>query len=222
MADLDSLKLNDEGISEDDFDKMPTGLGAFTPPPQPGTYRFRLPHGKAIFGSFETLATPDQGQKIVAVLNEEAALRNESLGGEKYNARVSNRTRLIKGDTVVSDMGMLLKAVGVRPEPNEHGIITNAAYGKALVEAAEKVFLADHSLTASCNETRPIYKDGQTVEGTKGCGQRYAVEGYSRRNGGVVLAIPRTEDGKVALRFACKCGAELRCFGELRGYRSAE
>jgi hypothetical protein len=226
MADLNALGLNDEGISDADFDKMPNTIGGGSKlPPQPGIYRFKLPVAKALFNCFEVLVTNDQGQKLTAVFADESALRNETLS-DWYSARVNNRTRTVKSkgeDVIVSDFGMLLKAVGSKPSPNEQGIITNAAYGKALIAAAEKEFLAEHTLTATCNPKRDIYKDGKTVSGEKGCGQRYVVDGYSGKNGKPdVLSIPKNDDKTVAVRFGCKCGAELRCFGELRGYRAAD
>lgn len=235
MADLNDLGLNDEGISDADFDKMPATLGGGSKlPPQPGIYKFRLPSAKALKTCFELLDTADQGQKLTAVFADESSLFNETLG-EWYSARVNNRTRTVKSkgtDVIVSDFGMLLKAVGSRPEPNASGVITNAAYGQALIAAAEKHFLAEHTLTAACNPKRDIYKtvetepgkfEGKVLKGEKGCGQRYAVEGWAGKGGKPdVLTIPRNEDKSVAVRFSCKCGAELRCFGELRGYRSAE
>jgi len=240
MADLNALGLNDEGISDSDFDKMPATLGGGGKlPPQPGIYKFRLPPAKALFNCFEVLVTSDQGQKLTAVFTDESSLFNETLS-DWYSARVNNRTRTVKSknqDVIVSDMGMLLKAVQSKPEANAQGIITNAAYGKALIAAADKHFLAEHTLTATCNPKRDIYRQvstlnpdtgvaetaGQVIVGEKGCGQRYAVEGWAGKAGRAdVLSIPRNDDKTVAVRFSCKCGAELRCFGELRGYRSSE
>ena len=235
MADLNALGLNDEGISDADFDKMPQTIGGGSKlPPQPGIYRFRLPNGKALFNCFDVLVTNDQGQKLTAVFSDESALRNETLS-DWYQARVNNRTRTVKSkgeDVIVSDMGMLLKAVGSKPSPNEQGVITNYAYGQALIAAAEKEFIAEHTLTATCNPKRDIYKsvetspgvyEGKIVNGEKGCGQRYVVDGYAGKNGKPdVLSIPKNTDKTIAVRFTCKCGAELRCFGELRGYRAAD
>jgi hypothetical protein len=220
MADLNDLGLTDEGMSDADFDKMPQTVGGGSKlPPQPGIYRFKLPSQQALFRCFDVLNTSDQGQKIVAVLANESALRNLTLN-DWYSARINNRTRMMKrGDSevVISDLGMLLKAVDSRPAANAQGIITNAAYGQALIAASGKEFIAEHTLTARCNPQRDIFKDGKLVPGEKGCKQRYVVEGYAD-----VLSIPRNDDKTVAVRFSCKCGAELRCFGELRGYRSAD
>lgn len=235
MADLNALGLNDEGISDADFDKMPQTVGGGSKlPPQPGIFRFKLPNAQALFKCFEVLVTADQGQKLTAVFTDESALRNTTLN-DWYQARINNRTRIVKSkgeDVVVSDMGMLLKAVHSKPEPNEQGVITNAAYGKALIAAAEREFVAEHTLTATCNPKRDIYKTvevepgkfaGKVMAGEKGCGQRYVVDGYAGKNGKPdVLSIPKNDDHSVAARFTCKCGAELRCFGELRGYRSAD
>jgi len=227
MANLQDLNLNDEGISEADFENMPQTVGSGgRMPPQPGIYRFRLPVLSALASCFEPLNTSDQGQKLVAVLQDEAALFNVTLG-EWYNARINNRTRIIKGrndnpDRVVSDMGMLLKALKVKPEP-VNGIVTNKSYGDALISAAGREFIAEHTLTASCDKARDIYKDGKVQVGEKGCGQRYRVQGYAGRDGKPdVMTLPKTPDGKVALRFGCKCTAELRCWSELGGFRPAD
>ena len=83
--------------------------------------------------------------------------------------------------------------------------------------------------TATCSATKDTYHHNPNTgrselrAGTKGCGQRYRVEGYTPKKGGaVVLSIPREEDGKVALRFTCTCGAELRAWPQLQGYRPTE
>jgi len=221
MANLNDLPLNPDTIPDVVVEEQPV-LGSSVLPPQPGTYVFRIASEQAIFNCFATDETADQGQRLRAQFRDEAALYNETLG-EQYNTNISNRVRYVKqGDqrVAVSDMAMVLNAVGVYPEVN-----TNAGYGEALVKAAGKRFKADHTLTAKCNPMRNIYKDGAEVPGVKGCGWQYAVEGYTKNDGTKVLPIPRDEDGKASLRFSCanpKCSAEVRAWGQLRGFRSAD
>jgi hypothetical protein len=221
MANLNDLPLNKDEIPDVVVEDQPI-LGSFTPPPQPGTFVFRLPPSQAIFNSFEIDETADQGQRLRASLRDEAALLNETLG-EQYNTNISNRTRKVKqGDEYVSvsDMAMLLNAVKSYPETK-----TNISYGEALTKAGGRRFKADHTLTANCNDKRDIYRGGSVVKGVKGCGYRYTVEGYTKQDGTVVHPIPKDGDGLVSLRFECvnpNCTAEVRAWGQLRGFRPAE
>jgi hypothetical protein len=221
MANLNDLPLNADKIPDVIVEDQPV-LGTFTPPPQPGTYVFRLPPPAAIFNCFEVDETSDQGQRLRASLRDEAALYNESLG-ESYSTNLSNRVRYVKrGDDriAVSDMAMVLNAVKSFPENN-----TNVAYGNALVEAAGRRFRADSTLTANCNPNRDIYRDGAVVPGVKGCGWKYAAEAYMDGQGRQVRAIPRDENNLVSLRFQClnpKCSAEVRSWGQLKGFRPVE
>lgn len=223
MANLNDLPLNEDKIPDVVVEDQPV-FGTYTPPPQPGTYVFRLPPPAAIFNCFEVDETEDQGQRLRASLREEAALLNETLG-EPYGTNISNRVRYMKGKeegdrVAVSDMAMLLNAVKSYPENS-----TNTAYGHALVAAGGKRFKADHTLTANCNPKRDIYRAGSQIKGTKGCGWKYAVEPYQDGQGRQVRAIPKDANSLVSLRFAClnpKCTAELRAWGQLRGIRPAE
>lgn len=223
MANLNDLPLNAETIDDVDVDSVPL-LGSGSPlPPQPGLYVFRLPIPEAIFNSFEVEETPDQGQRIRAVFRDEAALWNETLN-QPYDARISNRVRYIRmkdretGEEKavgISDMAQLLRVLGKTPAQN-----TNQGYGAALVSAGGLRFKAEHTLTARCDPARGIYKNGQTLP-KKGCGAKYAVEAYTPKQGAPVGAIPRDEHDKVSIRFTCGCGAELRCWGQLRSFRKA-
>jgi hypothetical protein len=217
--DLNQLGLNPEEFNDVNFDKMPTTIGGFTRPPQPGVYLFQLPPAKAIFAAIKPLVTTEWGQRVGVNLKDDAALLNITLG-EPYNAYISNTPRYIGKDEnrqAVSDWLMLLKALEVTPDGNN-----NAAHVKALLSAAGMQFKAEHTLTANCSVKRDIYKDGKVNEGVKGCGQNYAVKGYPGRGGKAdTLSIPKDESGLVSLRFACTCGAEVSCFGRLQGFRAA-
>jgi hypothetical protein len=226
VADLNNLNLNPSYTSEVDFDNMPTGIGAtFAEPPQPGTFLFRLPPSEVLFSAFEKLVDPEQGERIAVVLKEASALFNETLK-QPYGTRLTNVVRYITrsgSQLAISDMAMLLKAVGSIPDSG-----SNAAYVNALVKAGGRQFLADNTLTATCSPTKDTYHHNPNTgrselrPGTKGCGQKYRVEGYTPKGGKPpVLSIPHDEEGKVALRFTCTCGAELRSWPQLQGFRPA-
>lgn len=216
MPNINNLNLSEEELPLD-FATMPS-VGTSRPVPQPGIYRFRLPEVPAIENVLDTDETPD-GQVLLARFQDDAMLFNETTN-EWYSARISNRFRTVKrrnaetGETeerLVSDFGSLLKAVNSTPE-----IVTNKSMAQALVDAAGRHFIAEHTLTANCSPVRDIYREGKVIVGKKGCGARYAVTKW-----GKTLPIPRNEDGTVATRFECQCGAELRAWGQLQGFKSA-
>ncbi len=217
MANLNDLSLNAETIDDVDVETVPTFAGS-NPVPQPGLYKFRLPTPQVIFNCFEKEQTSDQGERIRAIFAGEASLKNETLN-QFYDARISNRTRAItlkSGEVVkVSDMAQLLRVLESIPDTT-----SNVGYGNALVRCGTKAFIAEHTITANCSKTRDIYKAGAVVPGKKGCGAKYAQDAYVPKNGPAVQAIPKDGE-KFQLRFACKCGAELRCWGQLRGFRKA-
>ena len=223
MANLNDLPLNAETIDDVDPETVPLLGGGGPPPPQPGTYVFVLPPAEALFNCFEPEETGDQGQRLRAILAEESALWNETLN-QPYHARISNRVRYIKVNDPenpgqkkqigISDMAQLLRVVDSLPEYK-----TNQGYGNALIKAAGRRFKAEHTLTARCDKTRDIYKGGSVLKGKKGCGRRFAVEAYNASDGTAVWNIPKDDEGKVSIRFACACGAELRAWGQLRSFR---
>ena len=215
MPDLNELGLTDEPIEGVDFDAQPQGSAPI--PPQPGIYQFQLPPAEAILKCFDKDdSDADQGRRIVAKFMDSAALRNLTKG-DFYRANVSNKTRTINfksGPVVVSDMAMLLKAVDSMP-PGKN----NAAYAQALVNAGGKTFMAENRLSVNCSATRDIYKDGDRQEGMKGCGLKYSSSPYTK--GGVTVHdIPKDPDtGLYLINFDCRCGASLRVFGNLQGWR---
>jgi len=112
-------------------------------------------------------------------------------------------------------MAQLLRVVDSTPEHK-----TNQGYGTALIAAGGRRFKIEHSLTARCDPGRDIYKNGSVIKGKKGCGAKYAVDSYKDSQGKPVGAIPRDENNLVHTRFACGvCGAELRAWGQIRGFR---
>ena len=221
MPNPNELNLNNEVI-EGDMENMPTGMSSVLTPPQPGIYVFQLPSAEIIYHSFNTVDDDQQGQRLQLTLKEESALKNVTLDGQPYHANLSNRTRTINyksGPVVVSDMAMLLKALGITPEA-----MTNGAFAQAMVNAGDKQFKGEHTLTSNCNPKRDLYKDGAQQKGQKGCGQKFAAESYQPKappGARVVLAIPREEENPALLktRFDCTCGASLRAWGQLRGFK---
>lgn len=219
MANINELNLRDETFQLD-FDSIPTGLGSFITPPQPGIYQFRLPPEIILNRCFEVREDPKAGQILSAVLRDDAALWNVTLN-EPYNARISNNIRLLPQRSspdeplAISDLAMLLKAVNSPP-----AAATNAAYAEALVAAAERTFHAKSTLTARCDASRDIYSGGSEKKGVKGCGTRFSTEPYTSKKGETVWQIP-VENGIYQLRFLCgKCQrAELRAWGQLQGFR---
>lgn len=224
MPNINKLHLSDEPLPID-VNAMPQGLGSRPQTPQPGIYRFRLPEAPAIENVFDTIET-DEAQILQAIFQDDAMLFNETLN-RYYMGRVNNRFREInvtnretglKEATLISDFGMMLKALNAVPEK-----ISNRHLAAALVSAAGKCFIAEHTLTANCNKKNEIYKSGNKVTGKLGCGKQYAVEAWKSKKS-ERHAIPIDGDDKVALRFICltgDCGAELRSWGQLQGYRSA-
>jgi hypothetical protein len=220
MPNINTLNLSDEELPLD-LKTMPAGLGTRPRTPQPGIYRFRLPEAPAINNAFDVMDSEDS-QILVAVFNAEAMLFNVTLN-QYYVARINNRFREIKvmnketGErepVLISDYGLLLNALKAEPER-----ISNRHLAAALVQCAGTEFIAEHTLTARCNPKQPIYKDGKPVQGKFGCDKNYAVEAWkgqkSERH-----AIPMDGENKIALRFTCTCGNELRSWGQLQGFRS--
>jgi len=223
MPNPNELNLNQEAV-EGDFENMPTGMSSVLTPPQPGIFLFELPTPEILYNAFETIQHAEQGQRLQVVFKDESALKNLTLQGQPYHANLSNVTRVINfksGPVVVSDIAMLLKALGVTPEE-----FTNPGYAQALINAGSKKFKGEHTLSTNCSEKRDIYKDGSPQKGKKGCGQKYAVDSYQPKHppgARVVLAIPREEENSTLIRtqFECACGASLRSWGRLRGFKAA-
>lgn len=224
MPNPNDLKLNTEQI-EGDFENMPTGMSSVLTPPQPGIYVFQLPPAEIIYNAFDEVQHAKQGQRLQLTLRDEAALKNLTLDGQPYHANLSNVTRTINfksGPVVVSDMAMLLKALGITPET-----MNNPGFAQAFVNAGGMTFKGEHTLTSYCNENRDIYKDNSQQKGKKGCGQRFAAESYQPKSppgARVVLAIPREKEHPSLLQtqFECVCGASLRAWGRLRGFKAAQ
>lgn len=217
--------LQDLGLKEE---ALPTAgqaladlpdFGTFREPPQPGSYRFKLPGDlSAIWDVYDTPGkTPPQ--RIRAVFDKDHPLTIvQSPGGrannDPFETRMSNeeRNRGKNKDIVASDMDYLLRALKVTAKP-----ASNRAYIDVMKQQANKEFGADIRYSWKCSEARNIrVKDAagavQEVEGRKGCGASYYLEDLP--NGGKDAA------GNVPTQIQCSCGAFLRAFANLDNIRA--
>ena len=238
MPKLSDLGIGTEKIEGVDFSEMPEQRsGTFADPPQPGTYRFRLPKFDGNTPIFDMIESKKDGKKRLNILFTDAFALTivQSPGGthdgEGYDFRISNMEfdRARKGETPIfaSDLDYLLrdgfKDTG-RPK-------TNAAYGQALVKHAGQEFTADLEFTWNCNDQRDIYVDdgsggSEKVEGTKGCGAKY----YQGGKNGIGKERENPEDPNSPLvypvRIRCAgrdgvpCDAIIRAFSRLRNFRA--
>lgn len=219
---LQELGLKNEALEGSDiaFGDMPE-FGGFTPPPQPGSYRYRLP--TKLSNIWDTIETEKYGTRVKATFDQDAPLTTVQSptgehNGDPFQTNLSNVPRPRGKDKVlVSDMDLLLRALqtaypdklGARPK-------TNGEYVKALQQFAGLEFGADVEWSWSCNPKRSIYIDdgqGGSVEHPDkqlGCGARY----YQSDVKGM-----KTEAG-YPLRISCStCGAIVRAFPNLTNFR---
>lgn len=212
---INELELKNEVILTEDIglDELPEELGPFTPPPQPGPYRFRLPADLTeVWSKFDT----DEGERISAYFADDAALEiTQSKSGQETGSTlrvgINNRQRARGANKVpVSDMDYLLRSLEHASRPT-----TNRQYIEALTSHAGEEFAAEVEWSAYCNPKKDIYAlneetgRDEKAEGTFGCGQSH----YQKD-------IPR-ENGIFIDRFPCKsCGAVLRARPQLVRFKS--
>ncbi len=229
MADktsLEQLGLGKEQLEGTEFDNIPENIGhSFPDPMQPGVYRFRLQPAGIMKSIWAKVDTNDYGERINAIFEEESALIVvQSPGGqhdgEEYRWRCSNVPRpRTKEKILVSDMDLLLRALGITARPK-----TNKDYAQALLKQAGREFTATNEFSWNCNPKKEIYVDdgaGGTakVDEKMGCGTRF----YQRD----VAKVP-SDPGDPAspkvypVRITCSnpdCGASIRTFGNLTGFK---
>ena len=106
MPKLAELGLGNEKVGDVDFADMPEQRGGFTPPPQPGTYRYKLPtfdQGSPIWDKIDTADGPRlnvvfEGPMALTIVQSPGGTHN----GESFDWRVdSNQTRA-QVDSVVA------------------------------------------------------------------------------------------------------------------------
>lgn len=219
-ASLNDLKLGNDNLEGASFDDIPENIGqSFPDPPQPGTYRFRLPASLAAV--WAVVETEKHGTRINAILDGDNPLvivqsPGGAHDGEEFQYRLSNVPReRTKEKILVSDMDLLLRALGETARPK-----TNKAYAVALQKYAGKEFTATVEFSWRCDARRAAYfDDGQggtqkADDGAggerQGCGSRY----YQRD-------VPKVE-GAYPVRITCsnpECGASVRAFPNLTGFK---
>jgi hypothetical protein len=206
---LSELELKEETLPAQAFDDLPD-FGAFTPPPQPGPYRFTLPADLSkTWDVYETA----KGQRVRLVLDRDAPLTivaspGNKANGDSFQTRLSNQERK-RGNVEASDLDYLLRAFGVKTRP---------AGNKATVEVvsgfAGKTFGADITYSFGCNDTkniRVVGADGklEEVQGRLGCGKKYYQKDLSK-----------DAQGNYPDQVQCACGAVLRVFANLDNIRA--
>lgn len=161
LNDLGNDSLLQDGV---DFNNMPEQGGGFTPPPQPGAYRFKLP---ATLGPehFKKVESNDFGARVQVRFDETAPLlivQAPATAADRvhtpFETSLSNvpRNRARKGQPAqnVSDADYLLRALGITERP-----ATNRAYAEVLIAAAKegREFTADIEWSWRCNDKREAY-----------------------------------------------------------------
>lgn len=213
---VNELNLADEKLPEQSFDDLPE-FGGFQEPPQPGSYRFKLPGD--LSKAWDTVES-GKGQRVSLILDRDAPLLITQSAGSRYNGetfttRLSNVERKRgKDGPEVSDLDYLLKACLGEAAKTASRPKTNRAMIDMVKQQAGKEFGADLTYSFHCDARRDIRVTDEsgkstTVEGTKGCGRRYYQRDLSKENGEYPTLIQ------------CQgCGAVLRTFANLENFRS--
>jgi hypothetical protein len=223
---LQDLALKEEQLptAHETLEDLPQ-FGGFTPPPQPGPYRFKLPANLAsTIETVETKLTPPT--RIAMILDRDNPLvitqaPSKDDIGQPFQTRISNveRNRGTKGETrLLSDMDYVLQAVGHKVHPK-----TNKQYMEAIIQYGGREFGADIGYNFTCREDKPIRADdgnGAVVEvpGQMGCGWRF-YSGTGAENVSAKRGYTGRVNGQYPTEIACKCGAVLRAFANLDNIR---
>jgi hypothetical protein len=212
---IHDLGLSNDALEGAEFDQIPENLGqSFPDPPQPGKYRFKA--ASNLTGQIAPVKTEKYGTRINLIFDQDAPLTiiqspAKASDGEEFYYRISNVPReRTKEHILISDMDILLRALGVSKKPTG-----NVDYAKAAIGAlAGKEFGATVEFSYRCSDQREAYFDDgqggqQRVEGRMGCGSRW----YQRD-------VPKV-DGQQPVRITCTnpdCGASVRAFPNLTGF----
>lgn len=216
---LADLGLKDEKLptAGESLDNLPQ-FGQFTPPPQPGPYRFRLP--KDLTNVYDTFEAGDgKGQRLTMIFDAQSPLlivqsKNDRYNGEPFQTRINNNERPRgKDKKLASDLDYLIVAF---EGSGAQKPATNKAYLEKVRTYGGREFGADVRWSWRCNKERTIrVRDaaGALVEmpDKKGCGEAYYQEDVENM---------KTAEGEFPLEIQCSCGAVLRGFGNLDNIRA--
>lgn len=215
MAQLKDEQLPTAGQMLEDLPQF----GGFAPPPQPGTFRFKLPTD--LTGCFDLFEASDgqgrtKGQRVNLILDQHAPLLivqspQKRYDGEPFQTRLNNNERN-RGKAGAggqhSDLDYLLYAF----EPGTPKPKNNAGYLERVKKFGGREFTADIRWSWGCSTDRNIRvpdASGQLQEvEKKGCGARYYQEDQKK-----------DPSGEYPLQIRCTCGASLRAFGNLDNVR---
>lgn len=213
---VNDLGFRQEEIPTQDPSDLPKESTRPKDPPQPGTYRLKLPV------SFVNVIKPlesNKGERAAAYFLDENALEDE-VTGQRIETIIDNSEYIKKDkrsgkEAYVSGMAYLLKALAYT------GLLTsNESFAEALSMFPGHRFKADLTYNAYCNPKKKAWKNNKESDET-GCGQSLEMEGYTRTRDGVVIkSIPQAVTGKYLSRFECHCGADLRVRTKLVNFRS--
>ncbi len=234
MPKISDLGLTTEQVGEAlDYSTMQDQFGGFTPPPQPGSYRFRLPKDlTSIWEVFDHAKGNPPGKRIRAQFDDAHPLTIiQSPGGVEdgnpFSTSITNAERKRgKSDDpnaqFISDMDYLNRDVfGLTAKP----VGGNRGYADEFAKHANAEFGADVEWNWFCNPKKDIYTDnGQgglsEVPGTKGCGTSYYQKDI--KDGGMMVpSDPENPNSPKVfpLRIECSCGANVRAFANLVRFR---
>lgn len=231
MASINDLNLTNDAVELPE--EVPEQFGTFTPPPQPGPYRLRLPSNLGKIWDLVDVRSEVVKKKLggadkalIASFSDDFPLiitqsRGDNVG-EAFLTRIQVAPRHRGNDVYVSDMYYFLdKGLGHDMEGCRKW--TQKEWAAALMKHPGQEFAASIEWSAFCNPDRVRYisdDEGTSIEdpsGTSGCGANY----YTSKN-----QVPKEEDGSYAFRFECtECKNEkgtpavLRCFANLTNFR---
>lgn len=230
MANLNSLGLTNEAVGDAlNYTEMPDQIGTFQPPPQPGTYRFKLPARlDDIWETFEHEKGKPPGKRLRAVFDDAHPLTilQSPQGlhdGEPFITSLTNaeRRRGKKDDAAapfISDMDYMNRDVfGVAQKPQGG----NVGYAQEFMKHPSAEFTADVTWNWFCNPKKNIYVDngqgGSAEVEQKGCNTS-----YYEKNVDKVPVDPNDPNSRkeFPLRITCQCGASVRAFANLSNFRA--
>jgi hypothetical protein len=231
MAKLQELGLTNEQVGQAlDYNSMPDQMGSFTPPPQPGSYRFKLPNDlTGIWEVFDHTGGNPPGKRIRAKFDDAHPLTiiqspNATRNGEPFQTSLSNaeRRRGKKDDPAapwISDMDYFNRDVWSLTSKPSGG---NVGYANEFMKHANGEFGADVEWNWFCNPKKNIYADNgqgatQEVAGQAGCGTSYYQKDVPK-----VAQDPNDPNSpqEFPLRITCQCGANIRAFANITRFRA--